>query len=254
MPSAKPGSYLRLDEALPQKEKMARILRFVDFAETLYNLREVPGLEACIQQLANGKVESACAELDVARMLHVHEIRFRFIVPKKLKRGEDYDFTIVYPDGLEVAADAKCKFESTEIDPKSVLNSLHDARTQLPKGEPGVIFVKVPPPWIENVDMANAIVHTAREFFGRGTKRVVSVKFYAQPIIYTEEITAGVHLYSEVSNPNAIIPDRDWDLFKGTREMHLTGDRSGMPSWWVKFMYFPAGIPPGTRGPAVAHM
>jgi hypothetical protein len=245
------GGYLRLDNDVPEREKMMRIMRFIDFAEALYNLREIAGFEACLKQLADGRIESACAELDVARLLHVNGIPFRFVVPQQ-RRGMDYDFAIRYPDGLEVAADAKCKFETTAIDPKSVLNSLHDARTQLPKGKPGIIFVKVPPTWIETVGMANAIVETANEFFSYGTKRVVSVKFYAQPIIFTDEMTIGTHIYSEVSNPNALISDRNWDLFKGTRQTLLSTDKIGLPDWWVKFMHFPAGRPVADGGSPVA--
>jgi hypothetical protein len=61
LPSAPLGAYLRLDESVPQLKKHARILRFVDFTEALFNMRHVPGIEATLSELIDGKIESACA-------------------------------------------------------------------------------------------------------------------------------------------------------------------------------------------------
>ena len=60
------------------------------------------------------KIESTCAELDFGRLLYINDVEFRFVVPAS-KKGKDYDFEVVYPGGLAVPADAKCKFESTRI-------------------------------------------------------------------------------------------------------------------------------------------
>jgi hypothetical protein len=61
-----------------------------------------------------------------------------------MKKGSDYDVEVFYPDGFAVPADAKCKFETTEINPQSILNSLEKARKQLPDDRAGIIFTKVP--------------------------------------------------------------------------------------------------------------
>jgi len=44
-----------------------------------------------------------------------------------MKKGSDYDVEVFYPDGFAEPADAKCKFETTEINPKIILSSLEKA-------------------------------------------------------------------------------------------------------------------------------
>ena len=69
------------------------------------------------------KIEPTCAELDFGRFLYIHDVEFRFVVPTMTK-GKDYDFELIYPDGRSVPADAKCKLESTDIDPTTICNAL----------------------------------------------------------------------------------------------------------------------------------
>ena len=65
-----------------------------------------------------------------------------------MKKGSDYDVEVFYPDGFAEPADAKCKFETTEINPQSILSSLEKARKQLPDDRAGIIFTKVPQSWV----------------------------------------------------------------------------------------------------------
>ena len=121
----------------------ASTYRVVELAENLLNLQYIEGFAACIGQMRGGaeKIESTCAELDFGRLLYIHDIDFRFVVPQMVKGG-DYDFEITYPDGLKVTADAKCKFETTAINPDSLRNSMKKARGQLPQEQPGIIFIR----------------------------------------------------------------------------------------------------------------
>jgi hypothetical protein len=172
------SGFLRLDFT-SDEARATTVFRVIDLAECLFNLQHVPGFDECIDQMRAGaeKIESTCAELDFARLLHIHDVAFRFVVPAGKRKGEDYDFEIVFRDGVVVPADAKCKFESTAIDVRSVENSLRKARRQLPPDQPGIIFVKTPQSWIADVQTANALVNVGSEFLRR-TSRIVSVKFY----------------------------------------------------------------------------
>lgn len=126
----------------------------------LLNLQHINGFDACITQMRGDgdKIESTCAELDFGRFLYIHNVGFRFVAPQMTK-GSDYDFEIVYPDALVVAADAKCKLETAAIEPGGVKKSLRRTREQLPKDRPGIVFVKIPQRWIDDPD-------TAREMLG----------------------------------------------------------------------------------------
>jgi hypothetical protein len=126
------ATYLRVDMNAPFQEKAKALARVWEVAETLLNLQKVEGFEAVLDEFSYGKVESACAEIDVARMILFHELKFRFVKPTQ-KTKADYDYEIFYPDGFKVCADAKSKFESTKPRASSVTDSLRQARTQLPR-------------------------------------------------------------------------------------------------------------------------
>ena len=90
-----------------------------------------------------------------------------------MKKGSDCDVEVFYPDGFAVPADAKCKFETTEINPQSILHSLKKAQKQLA----GIIFMKVPQSWVADVGLAVQMVDIGLKFM-RNTDRIVSIKFY----------------------------------------------------------------------------
>jgi len=137
------ADYLRVDITAPLPERAKAMIRYWEFAETLLNLQDVEGFEIVLDELIHGKVESACAELDIARMILFHDLRFRFIKPNRGAKL-NYDFEIYYKDGFKVCAEAAAKFESTTPNARSILKSIRESRAQLPDDEPSVILIKVP--------------------------------------------------------------------------------------------------------------
>jgi hypothetical protein len=107
------GSVLGYAERLERAEEIGVLVarHHADEAtEAKPGSKRVGASERCAQQHQ---------KLDFGRLLHVHEVKFRFVVPT-MRKGDDYDFEVIYPDGLAVPADAKCKFETTKINPGSV--------------------------------------------------------------------------------------------------------------------------------------
>src|SRR6266446_2875642 len=137
--------------------------RIMDLAELLYNLQNVRGFDECIARMRDGDIEGTHAELDFGRMLYLQQIPFRYVVPSG-RKGSDYDIEIIYWNGLVVCGDAKCKVEATEFSAKTIDNTLEKAQRQLPDNRPGIVFVKVPPKWIEIPNFANICVAVARDF------------------------------------------------------------------------------------------
>jgi hypothetical protein len=218
--------YLRVDinASLPEKNKA--MMRYWEFTETLLNLQNVEGFEVVLDELAHGKIESACGELDVARMIAFHGLKFRFVMPTRGPKL-NYDFEIFHADGFKVCAEAAAKFDATTPRARSVRESLRDSRDQLPDDEPGIIFIKVPENWIRDVELAAQITEIAVDYLRQST-HVMSVKFYAPVTIYTSMATARWHAYCEVSNPK--FPNRNWDMFRDETVPML-----GFPSWWLRF-------------------
>ncbi len=131
-----------------------------------------------------------------------------------MKKGSDYDVEVFYPDGFAEPADAKCKFEMTEINPQSILIFLEKARKQLPDDLAGIIFMKVPQSWVADVGLAVQMVDIGLKFM-RNTDRIVSIKFYVSLLETRDNMVVHRHAYKEITNEASRFHEgRNWDLFQ----------------------------------------
>ncbi len=213
--------------------------KIVDFAELLFNLQNIEGVDICLDRMRQGNIEGTYAELDFGRMLYLANLNFRYVEPSGVL-GTDYDIEIILPDGMVVCADAKCKIETTTFSAKSVLHTLRHARTQFPKERPSAIFVKVPPSWLDDLSVARELLTVGREFL-RETGRIVSVKFYVTHLTYGDGKLIHAHVFKELSNAgNRFNPERDWDMFV---EAPKPANWNGMPQRWRRLLFFPKDGP-----------
>jgi len=227
--------------------KTARIL---DLAETLFNLQHVSGFDDRTAYMRTADPETALAELDLGRFLYIHGVDFRFVIPTG-QRGQDYDCAITYADGRTACVDAKCRTESSEIRPEHIQHSLQAARKKnLPRDEPGIVFVKVPQTWLETSDVRRGLVKVASDFLRNDTERVVLVVFYCSVYFLLEEQRMMVlrHLLEEVENPkHRFARAKSWRLFKGFEVPH---EWNGMPPKWHRLFSRGSDDPAYRSGPA----
>ncbi|PZR82043.1 MAG: hypothetical protein DLM68_16575, partial [Hyphomicrobiales bacterium] len=203
----------------------------------MFNLQHIGGFDACIAQMKAGaeKVESTYAELDFGRLLYISDVDFRFVIPQQAK-GKDYDVELFYPNGLAVPAEAKSKFETTKINPRSIHHSLVKARKQLPDNRPGIIFMKVPLSWFVGDGKIAIEVQTVGLNFMRNTDRIVSIKFYVSDLRIGDNFTMHRHAFSEMTNETSQFhKGRNWDLFK---ENAVLPNWNGMPPKWQRILLF----------------
>jgi hypothetical protein len=158
---------IEADERFRNQERTVRI------AELLFNLQNVEGIDARLEDLRLGKVESTFAELEAGGFLRRRAVPFRYVNPSGTK-GADYDAEIPLDETIKVNCEMKCKMEGTDLSEGAVRNPLQTARKQLPAGEPGFVFLKVPEPWMQQPD-AGRILPTTIDAFLRGTSRVTAV-------------------------------------------------------------------------------
>lgn len=230
--------FLSIDESDPHRRETS-FFRVMDLAEVIYNLQPVPGFDECITRMRDGDIEGTYAELDFGRMLYLNNVPFRFVVPQGTA-GLDCDVEVEYPNGIIASADAKCKIEGTAFSENSIENTLKKARKQLPDSMPGIVFVKVPPRWIVDAKCVATMLDLARSFL-RGTRRVVSVKFYSSPITFANNVLRHDHAYKEISNLMTDFGDNtDWSIFK---KLILPPEMNGMPAHWQRIIVFPDGKP-----------
>jgi hypothetical protein len=178
--------FLRNDQST-QLAREIHMMRSTILAEMLWNLQDISGFDSCIDLMYRGDIEATYGALEIARMLFVRNVVFRFVERTNKKRA-DYDLEIFYPDGVKANGETKCKMEDTEITLGSVKDSIDTARKQLPKDEPGIVFVKVPPNWIEDDTVFASELDTRAVDWFRNGKRIVSIKYYTASITFESDL------------------------------------------------------------------
>jgi hypothetical protein len=205
--------------------------RVIDFAEMLYNLQSIEGYDNCVAQLNDPQLEGTLAELEVGKLLQIHGVRFRFIVPQGVS-GMDYDLEVFMPDSRSAVADTKCKIESSSTSKSTIKSQLEKARSQLPSDSPGMVFLKVPQDWmvdaqqwVEN-EYGNETISSAVRSFLRNTGRIVSVKVYSSIIhVYQNRPgTVGLYRVWEFNNFTSRFGG-DWHIFHKIAVLHGVGPR-----------------------------
>ncbi len=118
--------------------------------------------------------------------------------------------------GQIACADTKCKLEETARSERTVVSTLEEAREQLPRDKPGMVFVSLPQQWAidDGVELTNFLKNSTEQFLRRGTQRIVSVKYHASmiyetrgkvwPIIFVAEFHNHHHRFSQ---------GIDWSVF-----------------------------------------
>jgi hypothetical protein len=238
--------YLRNDRSTPLARE-THFMRIVLLAEMIWNLQDIDGFDAClVQMLSESKIESTYAELEIARMVAIGTsatLRFREPIGR---RGDDYDLEVTYPDGIVACADTKCKLEETDITLNTIKNTFAHARRQMPATRPGIVFIKVPRFWLDDMQFAQNMSVIAEEFF-RNTQRMVSVKYYTESIVLDQdphgETTAEVIAYKEHSNRRhrfEALRDKDWTLFprEPSQAPPPRTNHNGMPQTWRRLFFF----------------
>jgi hypothetical protein len=123
-------------------------------------------------------------------------------------------------------------FETT-FSENGIRNALKAAREQLPNDKPGIIFIKTPEHWLADENFRNNALLVARRFLG-GVRRIVSVKFYVEPISFANNVMRIDLAYKEVSNSKTDFGDNiDWNLFK---KHDLPPEANGMPQHYQRII------------------
>jgi hypothetical protein len=203
----------------PDDQSAADAPRLMYLAETLLNVQQVEGFAGMIERARLNRAGSGLSELHVARMLVLAGANFRFFNPKGIW-GQDYALEIVYPDGLVAPCETSAALKSGELTAANILRALEKGRPQLPESGAGVMFLMVPRAWFADDQRKIAertMTEAALEFFRgskkrRGTKRVMTVKYYGDPILRDGNLApTPVREVTNLYNP--AYANRNWDLF-----------------------------------------
>jgi hypothetical protein len=136
----------------------------------------------------------------------------------------------------------RLSIETPDIHFATIKNSLSKARKQLPEGQPGIIFVKLPAQWVLQPNFAKPSIILA-ERFAKSSDRVASVVYCAAPFHFVDGKLGQGHLFKEVPNPkNPFDVRHKWDLLNNWVPRGDGWNR--MPPKWVRLVFFPSKEPP----------
>lgn len=135
-------------------------------------------------------------ELLCAGMVRMAGVPLRFICPSREQNKTFPDFEILWGDRV-ISVEVEGKNEGTKPTSATLRNALKHAREQLPSGQPGIIFVRIPQDWAENDEVAAWAQEETRRAF-RGSNRVVAVVWLWNPVHQIADTTEGMALLARI--------------------------------------------------------
>jgi hypothetical protein len=204
-------------------EGLRHLSRTIEFGELIYNLHGVAGFDERISSIKKDEktgIESGIAELIAGKFFKAVNVMFQYVVTKPIPgQNTPKNPDIEYVAGLNrlESCEVKCHLLSTELNERSIFNTLQDAKKQLPKGKAGLILLRVPETWLVDMEAgANVIEKAVNDFIERGkTTRVSSVFVFAsetRPFLPRQQM-ARTFMVKEFRNrfcvqgPGILIPD-----------------------------------------------
>ncbi|WP_028979844.1 hypothetical protein [Sporocytophaga myxococcoides] len=186
---------------LNKEEEIKHQNRVIDLAEMLFNLQNIEGIEEVFKLISNGDIEANYAVLQGAKLLCLSKQNFYFVKPQGEKR-KDYDTKICLANGEILYCEMKSKLEKTGLTKGTILNTLIDARKQLPENSPGVIFLGYPGSWLGINDLPDMLGKAINEFL-RTTKRIVALIIFVDEWQYIEKKVIRILTSNEIVNTNS---------------------------------------------------
>jgi hypothetical protein len=126
--------------------KALSLHRVQELARRLYQLQSFPWFDIVLDAVRTRELSGAAFELDVLWTLQIASPYVQARRESGLK-GSDYDAFAVMGDRL-VPVETKAKDDTTPWSEKSVINTVKGAARQLPSGEVGLLFLRVPTAWV----------------------------------------------------------------------------------------------------------
>jgi hypothetical protein len=138
-------AFLKSD-SIDREDNFRHQHRVIELADCLYNLQDIPGIDQRIQLMQRDNLLSAFVELQCARIMATPSCKLRFITPQNEEQPY-YDAEITTPAGRTICCEIKAKDETTVLDERAVISTIEQARKQLPKSMPGMVWITIPETW-----------------------------------------------------------------------------------------------------------
>jgi len=181
-------------------------MRVIELGEMIFNLQTTAQFAERIEEIrtATRGVETRISELMGGRFFKQLGIEFQFRPPKGQKQ-EDYDIDYERTNGKLGRCEVKSKVQDAVLSENTIRNTLKEAKSQLPKGETGIILLRIPEDWVPWKDGAinlEQIANAVTNWFAKEkTKRVSSVVVFDSRTDVLDSRVLNNCYYREFTNP-----------------------------------------------------
>jgi hypothetical protein len=174
-------------------------------------------------------LESGIAELFAGKFFKIANAQFQYVVVPsepgvEMPKNPDIEYVAGF-NRLE-ACEVKCNLQKSDLNDRSIINTLKAAKKQLPKGRAGIVLLRVPEEWIADMELGTSTIEGAVSHFFRTarTTRVSSVFVIVSEtkIFPTAEKMAQILRIKQFRNPHCE---------KGPGICIPTDFSNGVPNW-----------------------
>jgi hypothetical protein len=197
--------------------------RVHELARRLYQLQSFAWFDQVVGNVRTRNLSGAGFELDVLLVLHLLVGK---VTPNSGigRKGQDYDIQLRVR-GLEIPTEVKAKDDDTEFSSKTIINTIKNAASQLPKEEKGIVFLRIPSSWVgpELEDKyADALAEATRQTSRVGSVITAVDKMHLNAAGTSGHVTRHYFFFRHAACPEAFwdaclhlkdLLDRDWTYF-----------------------------------------
>ena len=152
---------------------------------------------------------------------------------------------LVLSDGTKLYAEAKCKYSTTKASLKTIEKTLSDAKDQLlSRRLPGVVFLKIPKVWTDDIKFSQNIVKLVARSAVR-SNWVVAINLFLSEVFLNHDqygpSVVEIMGMNETQNSNHKFRryrGRDWSMFPEPGTAPSPGmNYNGMPETWQRLIW-----------------
>lgn len=198
-------------------------------AEALFNFQSYENFGAIHSRLLAGEIEPCVGELEAARFLRIRGKKIRFRKGSGVF-GQDFDLEWLVDERI-ICCEIETKLEALGLDENRVWKTLDHARQQLPKLEPGVIFLRVlGHSTREDLNATGRIVSVAVQRLFRQSRRLLAVILLTRVYQFEDDNLCMWPAWKAMINPKSNHPTY---LVEDIRDSH-----TGLPEDWTELVRY----------------
>ncbi len=156
-----------------------RTIRLADAVFTLLS-GGVKGIDEMKNRFLSRPTKPCFIEAEIASM-HVYNGFQVEIIKESGKRGEDFDLSAI-KDGTAVSVEVTSKIDGP-LTVRTIKNTLHDKRSQVPADCPAVLYTHIPAEWMRHEAKSSDVLTEAVVEFIKRSKRFNIIVFVWEEVI-----------------------------------------------------------------------